>query len=169
LLRVEKRYAEAIPEYEMAITFDRSWVNALDPLAECKLFVGAIDAVIPLNQQAIRLSPRDPFIAIWYFRIGVAHLLRSRINDAIVWLEKARSINQELPYVHSHLASACALRGEIERSGVELAEARRLSLDGRYSSLAHLQATAYYGVPKIHALYEDTYFAGLRKAGMPEE
>jgi len=44
-----------------------------------------------------------------------------------------------------------------------------LSLDGRYSSLAHLQATAYYGVPKIHALYEDTYFAGLRKAGMPEE
>jgi len=25
------------------------------------------------------------------------------------------------------------------------------------------------GVPKIRALYEATYFAGLRKAGMPEE
>jgi len=24
-------------------------------------------------------------------------------------------------------------------------------------------------VPKIRALYEATYFAGLRKAGMPEE
>jgi TolB-like protein/class 3 adenylate cyclase len=169
LLRVEKRYAEAIPEYEMAITFDRNWVNALGPLSECKLFVGAIDAVIPMNEQAIRLSPRDPFIAIWYFRIGVAHLLRSRIDDAIVWLERARGINPELPYVHSHLASAYALRGEIERSVVELAEARRLSLDGRYSSLAQLQTTSYYGVPKIHALYEGTYFAGLRKAGMPEE
>jgi adenylate cyclase len=169
LLRVEKRYAEAIPEYEMAITFDRNWVNALPLLAECKLFVGAIDAVIPLHEQAIRLSPRDPFIAIWYFRIGVAHLLQSRIGDAIVWLEKARGINPELPYVHSHLASVYALRGEVERSAVELAEARRLSRDGRYSSVTHLQATAYYGVPKIRALYEATYFAGLRKAGMPEE
>jgi hypothetical protein len=44
-----------------------------------------------------------------------------------------------------------------------------LSLDGRYSSIARLQAAAYYGVPKIRALYEATYFAGLRKAGMPEE
>jgi hypothetical protein len=62
-----------------------------------------------------------------------------------------------------------ALRGETERSAIELAEARRLSLDGRYSSIARLQATAYYGVPNTRALYEATYFAGLRKAGMPEE
>ena len=27
----------------------------------------------------------------------------------------------------------------------------------------------WLGVPKIRALYEATYFAGLRKAGMPEE
>jgi len=26
-----------------------------------------------------------------------------------------------------------------------------------------------WGVPKIQALFESTYFAGLRKAGMPEE
>jgi len=32
-----------------------------------------------------------------------------------------------------------------------------------------LKAIAYFGVPKIRALYEATYFAGLRKAGMPEE
>ena len=169
VLRVEKRYAEAIPEYETAITVNRNLVNALGPLAECKLFVGAIDALIPLVERAIRLSPRDPFIAIWYFRLGLGHLLQSRIDDAIVWLETASGTNPELPYVHSHLASAYALRGETERSAVELAEARRLSRDGRYSSVAHLQAASYYGVPKIRALYETTYFAGLRKAGMPEE
>ena len=27
----------------------------------------------------------------------------------------------------------------------------------------------WWGVPKIRALFEATYFAGLRKAGMPEE
>jgi len=38
-------------------------------------------------------------------------------------------------------------------------------------SIAHLKAQpgAWLGVPKIRALYEATYFAGLRKAGMPEE
>jgi hypothetical protein len=50
-----------------------------------------------------------------------------------------------------------------------LVEARRLSLDGGYSSIARLTASGYYGLPKIRALYEATYFAGLRKAGMPED
>jgi hypothetical protein len=27
----------------------------------------------------------------------------------------------------------------------------------------------HWGVPKVRALVEATYFAGLRKAGMPEE
>jgi hypothetical protein len=27
----------------------------------------------------------------------------------------------------------------------------------------------YWGVPKVRAWFEATYFAGLRKAGMPEE
>ena len=169
LLRVERRYAEAIPEYEAAITLNRNWVNAFGLLAECKLFTGSIDNMIPLMEHAIRLSPRDPSIGIWYFRIGVAHLLQSHIDEAIVWFEKARSANPELPYAHSHLASAFALNGETERAAIELAEARRLSGDNRYSSFALLKAVQYWGVPKIRALYEATYFAGLRKAGMPEE
>jgi hypothetical protein len=57
----------------------------------------------------------------------------------------------------------------------ELAEARGLTAGDRYSSLARLRATGYYhptapgnwGVPKIRALFEATFFAGLRKAGMP--
>ena len=101
--------------------------------------------------------------------IGAAFLLQSRTGEAIAWLEKARSANPELPYVHSYLASVYALGGETDRSANGLAEARRLSLDGRYSSIARLQAASYFGVPKIHALYEATYFAGLRQAGMPEE
>jgi adenylate cyclase len=169
LLRVHKRYVEAIPEYETALAYDRNWVHALGPLSECKLFAGSIDDMIQLVERAIRLSPRDAVIGIWYFRIGVAHLLQSRIEDAIVWLEKACGANPELPYAHSYLASAHALRGETQRSAIERAEAQKFSLDGRYSSIARLQATAYYGVPKVRALFEATYFAGLRKAGMPEE
>jgi hypothetical protein len=31
------------------------------------------------------------------------------------------------------------------------------------------RAAQYWGVPKTRALFEATYFAGLRKAGVPEE
>jgi adenylate cyclase len=169
MLRVQRRYAEAIPEYETAIALNRNYVNAFGTLAECKLFAGSIAEMIPLHEQAIRLSPRDPQISIWYFRIGVAHLLQSRIDEAIVWLERARGANAALPYAHSHLASAYALKGETERAIIELAQARKLSGDNRYSSFARLKAIQYWGVPNIEALYQATYFAGLRKAGMPEE
>ena len=74
------------------------------------------------------------------------------------------------PAVHAELASAYGLKGESERAAIELAEARRLVADDRYSSIARLKAVVgYWGVPKIRALFEATYFAGLRKAGMPEE
>ena len=69
----------------------------------------------------------------------------------------------------SFLASAYALKGDNERAATELAEARRLVGDSRYANIAALQAVEFWGVPKIRALYEATYFAGLRKAGMPEE
>ena len=97
----------------------------------------------------------------------MVHLLQSRFDDAIIWLEK--SSNRALSHLHSRLASAYALKGETERATAELAEARRLSHDDRYSSIDRLKASGYQAVPKIRALLEATYFAGLRKAGMPEE
>jgi len=169
VLRAQGRLEEAIPEYETAIALNRNWVFAYVALGACKLLTGEIEEAIPLAEQAIRLSPRDPNIGIMYDRIGYVHLLQSRIDQAILWCEKARSANPAHPLYRAHLASAYALKGETERAAAELAEARRLTADSRYSSIAHLKAAVSYGVPKVRALFETTFFAGLRKAGVPEE
>jgi hypothetical protein len=58
-------------------------------------------------------------------------------DDAILWLEKARTANPAGP---------------------------RFSCEHRSHS-----GHRTLGVPKIRALAEATYLAGLRKAGMPEE
>jgi hypothetical protein len=79
------------------------------------------------------------------------------------WFEKARSAYPRHPQYHAYLASAYALKGDTERAAVELVEARRLSGDDRYSSIARLKATAIYLVPEALALFETTFFAGLRK------
>ena len=169
VLRAQGRAEEAITEYGTMLAFNPNSVAAIAQLAWCKFYAGSIEEVIPLLEQAIRLSPRDPGIDNCYYRIGRVHLLESRTDEAIVWLEKARSGNPESPPHHAYLASAYALKGETEGAAAKLAEARKLARDGRYSSIAGLRAVGYFGVPKIRALFEATYFAGLRKAGMPEE
>jgi hypothetical protein len=95
--------------------------------------------------------------------------MQSRVDEAIPWLEKARSANAGLSFVHAYLASAYALKGETERAAAELAEARRLRGEDSYSSIARLKAGGQFGLPKALALFEATYFVGLRKAGVPEE
>ena len=169
VLRAQRRPAEAISEYQTVIGFNRNHVNALAAISSCKLFTGSIEEAIPLVEQAIRLSPRDPDIAAWCYQIGRVHLLQSRTNQAILWLDKARIASPEASYVRAWLASAYALNGETERAATELSVARGLSADDRYTSIARLRALGHGGLPKVRTLFEATYFAGLRKAGMPEE
>ena len=166
IFRARRQYQEAIPQYETALALNPNLAYPLHALGECKLMTGSIEEVIPLEEQAIRLSPRDANIGNRYWRIGLVHLLQSRTDEAIPWLEKARAANPSLHVVHAALASAYGLEGETERATAELAEARRLT--GEYSSIARLEA-GYYGMPKIRALSEATFFLGLRKAGVPEE
>ena len=169
VLRAQHRNEEAVLEFEMAIAFNRTWPDAYAHLGRCKFYSGSIEETIPLVEHAIRLSPRDPNIGNWYFRIGVVHLVQSRIDQAVAWLEKARSAMPAHPLPHSHLAAAYALKGDTERAAAELAEARKSNADARYSSIAHLKAVGDFGVPSVRALFEATYFVGLRKAGVPEE
>jgi TolB-like protein/tetratricopeptide (TPR) repeat protein len=169
LLRQKGRCQEAIPEYETGIELDRNEPGAYANLGWCKLLTGSIEEAIPALERALRLSPRDNRAGNWCARIGLVHLLQSRTDRAILWLEKAASASPALPYVHTFLASAYGLKGDTERAAAELAEARRLSSDSSYSSIASMRAMEYVGVPKIRALYETTYFVGLRRAGIPEE
>jgi TolB-like protein/Tfp pilus assembly protein PilF len=167
VLRAQDRYDEAISEYDTVIALNRNWANAHSHLGWCKFVTGSIEEVIPAQERAIRLSPRDPQIGLFYFRIGFAHLLRSRTDEAIAWCERARNATPAHPLFRALLAAAYALKGEMEPAAAELAEARRLVGDDRYSSIVRLREVVSWGAPKD--LVEATYFAGLRKAGVPEE
>jgi tetratricopeptide (TPR) repeat protein len=172
VLRAQHQCNEAIPEYETVIAADPGWVTARANLAWCRFLIGeAQEEVIPLLEQAIRFNPGEPVIADYYYRIAVVRLLHSNIDDAIGALENWRNgYPAQLAFVHGCLAAAYGLKGQTERAAAELAEARRLSHDDRFSTIARLKLKAAQGVEsaKVRALFDQTYFAGLRKAGMPE-
>jgi tetratricopeptide (TPR) repeat protein len=108
-LKASGRYEEAISEYEVVIARDPNSVLGLANLGQCKLVTGSIDEAIALQEQVIRLNPRDPFNGNRYFTIGNAHLLLSHTDEAIVWLEKGRNLSPRVAYTHAYLASAYAL------------------------------------------------------------
>src|SRR5437868_4048862 len=104
------------------------------------MFLGQVEEAIPLLEQAMRLSPRDPDLYAFFELLGRAHLLQSRTDEAIVWLEKSRgAASPAYPFVHGYLAAAYALKGESDHAAAELAEARRLGGAG-FSSIARLRA-----------------------------
>ena len=99
------------------------------------------------------------------------HLLQSRTDEAIVWLEKGRSAGPAKPFIHLYLAAAYALGGDLRRAANELTEARRLRGEGSFSSIAKIKTSGLWRSlsPKTRALFEATGLAGLRMAGMSEQ
>jgi TolB-like protein/Flp pilus assembly protein TadD len=168
ILRVQNRYADAIPEFETVLALDRNLVFATAVLGYCKLITGSIEDAIPAQERAIRLSPRDPGIWLFYFWTGVAHLLQSHVDEARSWFEKACTANPVQPLPYAYLAACYALKDDIPRAQAELRQARNLSGDDRLASIARVKDARFYGVPRIYELFGATYFTGLRKAGVPD-
>jgi adenylate cyclase len=169
LFFAERRCEEAIPEFETALALDRNLVNALQFLSVCKFLTGSGDAAIPLAEQAIQLGPRDPNLSWQYSWLGFMHLMQSRTDEAIVWLEKARSADPLIHNARYFLASAYGAKSELDRAAAELAEARRLNPTDRYSTIARVRANGDLNTPAVRTQFETIFLAGLRKAGLPEE
>jgi TolB-like protein/DNA-binding winged helix-turn-helix (wHTH) protein/Tfp pilus assembly protein PilF len=170
-LRARHGCKAAIPEYETVLAANSNVPEALGNIGRCKIYIGLLDEGVALEEQAIRLSPHDPFLGIWYFRIGQARLLQSRADEAITWLERAHNENAAFPFLPVWLAAAYGLKGDLPRASAELAEAHKLAGNKAPANIAAARATSArdFAAPGSQALLEATYLAGLRQAGVPGE
>jgi hypothetical protein len=134
----------------------------------CKFLTGSGDEAIPFAEQAIRLSPRDPFIGFRYAWIGFIHLMQSRTDEAIVWIEKGRRADPTEGQPPLFLASAYGLKGERDRAAAELTALQAQKRSDRLS-ISRVRANSYLNTPAVQPQFETIFLAGLRKAGMPEE
>ena len=166
------RFADAIPEYGIYLTANPNAVGILAHLAWCKFMTGAPEEAIPLLEKAIRLSPRDPYLFLWYARLGAVHFFQGRLDEAILWLDKSRRANPPFPMSHSLLSAAYGLKGDQARAAAErteTVEALRARNDNRFGTIAKVRKNADWNTPVLHDRFEQYFIAGLRKAGMPEE
>jgi adenylate cyclase len=168
LRRVENRLGDSKIELETAIALDRNNARALQQLGLTLMWLGQPERAIPEIEKAIRLNPYDPNIASYYWALGSSNLVSGRIDDAANLLEKARAANPRFFFVHLWLAAPLALREELDEAKSALTQS--LKLRPEISSLAQWRAEyPWYANPQFVAVAEPTLYAGLRRAGFPEE
>jgi adenylate cyclase len=166
ILRAAHRSVEAASEYEIAISLDRNFVPALANLGFAKILTGEPADAIPLLERAIRASPRDPTMAIWYSRIGIAEMYLDRPEQALLALQRSYALNPRLPWVHFYLAAVFGVLGNIAAAVSSPAEAQRLS--GDLASIARYKTISQVTDPRAQALRNASIVRGLQLAGLPE-
>ena len=169
LLRiVENRLAEAYTETEAAVALDHNNAWALFQYCQVLKYLGRPQEGIPYIENAIRLNPHDPNIAIFLRLLGECHLLLDHVDQAIDLIRKARAANPQLWFIHLYLAGALGLRGDFDEARAALSESLRLKPD--ISSFARLGAAVPANAnPDYQKLAEKTVNLGLRRAGFPDE
>jgi TolB-like protein/Flp pilus assembly protein TadD len=168
LRRIQNRLKDSQIELETAIAFDRNNARAFQQLGVTLICLGQPEDAIPRIERAIRLNPHDPNIASYYWALGSADLVSGRVEDAVILLSKGRAANPRLYFIHLWLAGSLALKGDLDAARSAVAES--LKLRPEVNSVASWRAeNLFYTNPRFTALAEKTLYAGLRRAGFPDE
>ena len=161
----QEHFEEAIVEAERSLALNPSFVGAYSPLSLANSFLGRPQEAIEYADKAMRLSPRDPLLYVFYLENGFALSLLGQDNQAITWLRRVVAAAPQWPLPQALLAAALSLTGhEAEASDVLK---RYLSLRGtKARTVAQWEGQMPSNNPLLaHAA---RLVEGLRKAGLPE-
>jgi tetratricopeptide (TPR) repeat protein len=115
-------------------------------------------------QEALRLSPRDPWAYTFFVIVGFAKSLLGRPEEAIPWLRRSIESNRNYSLSHFTLAAALANVGRIDEARSEVATG--LALD-RHFTIANFCTSAWSDNP-VYLTQRATIIEGMRKAGVLE-
>jgi TolB-like protein/class 3 adenylate cyclase/Tfp pilus assembly protein PilF len=127
--------AVALGAFAQALKLNRNFARGYVQQANELINLGRPDEAPPLVEKAIRLSPRDPSLGVFYWNLGRANFFANRYRDAIPSLAKAVELRPNLWHNWLYLVSAYALTGEDREARRVLAEfnAHQLYQDRRFT------------------------------------
>jgi adenylate cyclase len=169
LRNVQGRSAEARSELETALQLDPNDGYAARELGVALQSSGQLAAAIVQGEKALRLDPRAPDLGSIYILLASSHLLAGQLDEAVAFGRQSIAANPRNWYIYFNLASALALKGDID--GGKAALEQGLKLLPEINSLAAWRArtTFWQKEPAFRKLCEKTLFAGLRRLGFPEQ
>jgi TolB-like protein/class 3 adenylate cyclase len=164
VLGFTNRAGQGIAECERALALDRNLAGAHSVIAQSKLFIGQGEETEGHIQEALRLSPRDPWVFVWMVIVGFAKSLLGRPEEAISSLRRSIESNRNYPPCRFILAAALANLDRMEEARSEVGAG--LALDPKFT-IASFQAANWSDNPTYLA-QRVQLIEGMRKAGVPE-
>jgi class 3 adenylate cyclase/TolB-like protein/cytochrome c-type biogenesis protein CcmH/NrfG len=159
-----KDFDSAIGEYEAAISINPSLAPAYASLGNAKIRAGRAEEAFAPLQSAVRLSPRDPLLNIWYFNICHAYTHLGQDAEAIEWCRRSVALSPFwIAYVD--LASAYAWTGQEAQAHAAVTDLLKLVPNYTVDRWSH---AGFSDNPVFLAQYQ-RIIEGLRKAGLPEK
>ena len=116
VLRAERRFDDAIAEYERALALDPNSANAVAALGDTYAVLGQHEKAIEFMDKAIRLSPHDPALFFWYATKSWAYFELKQYDQAIEWARRSIAINPNYASPYGILASALASTGHFSEA-----------------------------------------------------
>jgi adenylate cyclase len=168
VLEAQQRFDQAILEAEHCLALNPSYVLGYFYLAVQNFFLGRPEKTLEYLEIGLGLSPRDPQTSLFYLFKGWAYLQLRQYDQSVQWLRRTVAAGAQYPTAQLALASALALSGhDVEaRDTIQ----HYLTLGGTTTkTLAQFKEQRTRSSAPLFLDFEQNFFDGLRKAGIPEE
>lgn len=166
ILGLQKRFDAALATFDRAIALDRNLTSAHVARARHLIVSGRAADAVESVERAIRLSPRDPDLYLWYYVVCHAHTHLARDAATIEWCLKSIGTGKMFWHVWVDLASAYAWRGQTAEAAAAVAEILKLR-----PGLTVRQMFEEAWANSDNATFRKEYqriLEGVRRAGLPE-
>jgi TolB-like protein/class 3 adenylate cyclase/Flp pilus assembly protein TadD len=164
VLGFTNRAVQSIAELDRALTLGRNLAGAHALIGQSKLLIGRGEETEAHVQEALRLSPRDPWVYTYLVIVGLAKVVLGRPEEAISWLRRSIESNRNYPLCHFGLAAALANLGRIDEARSEVRAG--LALDPHFT-IARF-ASAEWSDNPVYLAQRMQFIDGMRKAGVPD-
>ncbi len=156
---MERRTEESIAAFSRAVDLNPNSAAAHSHLSRGFAFAGRDREAISHGQDAIRLSPLDPEMALFLGAIAVAHYAAGRYADAAKYTTQALRLRPGFQGAQRLRCASLAQAGRLDEARSLLAAVRR---EQPQLSIEWIKANVPYQTPQ---LLED-FLKGMRKAGL---
>jgi adenylate cyclase len=163
--RAKGDHQGALDAFDRALALDPNLALGYAQKANQLVLTGRAKEAPPLVLKAIRLSPRDPGISVFYWVLGRAYFAMRNYDEAIIWLRKSVA-ERSVWYNWAHLASAFALSGHGPDADATLKEFSS-ALPGY--TLERIQNIYRDEIPNKNPAFQETLqelYKGLQQAGL---
>jgi adenylate cyclase len=157
-LSISHRSDETVSAASAGLAVNPNQPNLYAARATGEISLGHFDQAKSDVQQAIRLSPHDPFKTIWDTNLGDIEIGAGRPEAAIVEYRKSLDAGDHTYWNYANLAASYALLGKMEEAKPFVAETLRVNPS---FTIKWFREHVPYDLP--------TRDEGLRKAGFAEE